>query len=248
MIIDKKSTYEFDTIWEKIPVFTDKNIALITAMVNNDSAYRRAFDITCGTSSAGFLSKGFPESYKDILEAVKLLDRENSTHLSSTGRDKGSGGGRDKVAEYVKAHHDAIQSEIASGNASVVIELSEKPIPGRLIISFASKFCAFTNRYCFGGDCYSIVDNFLLQVLPAYEAIYLNVPIDKRKWLRQQENKYFDYKAYQDTIQEILNKINGSGDVSTQVGRKEFDLLLWYYYKGSEDRIKHLYQIVSEHI
>lgn len=244
------SPYEFDTIWTGVPVFTDKNIALITAMVNNDSAYRLSFDPKWEKSSARFLSKGFPKK-DDVLEAVTLIDQENSTHISSTGSKKGSGGGREIVAKYIIDHYESIKSQIKNGETKVVNELSLKPVKGRANISFASKFCVYVNRYCFDRDYYSIVDNVLLQVLPAYEAIYLRRSVDKRKWLRQQEKAKespFPYDMYNDAIGEILDNINKSGYLSAEVSRKEFDLLLWYYYKGSDDRIRALYEAVNRYL
>lgn len=251
-ITDSGSPYKFDTIWDGVPAFTDKNIELITTFVNNDSNYRLSFDESdqSGKYSAGFLKgKRFPKKEEDINKTVELIDRENATHISVTGIKEGSGGGRKIVSKYILDNYDYISSQIAAGRPDVVIKLAEEPDTGRFNISFASKFCAYTNRYCFGRDDYSIVDKVMCRVLPAYKAIYLGeTSIDRRKWLRQQEKKKFDYEAYQNTIKAILDCINKSQYVSSKVGRRDFDLFLWYYYKGSDDRINKLYEEVSKHL
>lgn len=250
-ITDSGSPYKFDTLWDGVPVFTDKNIELINTLINNDSNYRLSFDDNdrSGKFSAGFLKGRFPQGYEDIHKTVELIDKENATHISVTGIKEGSGGGRKIVSEYILKNYDDIRRQIAAGKSDVVIKLAEEPVDGRLNISFASKFCAYTNRYCFGRDDYSIVDKVMCRVLPAYEAIYLGeTSIDRRKWLRQQEKKNFDYKTYQNTIKAILDCINKSQYVSGKVGRRDFDLFLWYYYKGSDDRINKLYEEVSKHL
>lgn len=248
MKIDKKSVYEFDTTPEGILVFTDKNIELIQAIVRNDSAYRRSFDPECQHSSAGLLKGRFPESDEELLEAVVLIDTENSTHLAVTGKNKGSNGGCKIAAQYIAEHYEYVRAEIEAGRPEVVEKLSKELVPDRYNISFASKFCTFTQRYCFNKDDFSIVDTVLCRVLPAYETLYLHRETKQNKWSKQRENKAFDYKAYQDTIKAVLDSVNGSGDVSHKVTRQEFDLLLWYYYKGSDDRIKHLYQAIKRSI
>lgn len=244
MKIVKKSIYEFDTTPEGILVFTDKNIEFVSAIVKNDSAYRQSFDPECQHSSAGLLKGRFPESDEALLEAVVLIDKENSTHLAVTGKSKGSSGGRKIAAQYIAEHYEYVRAEIEAGRPEVVEKLAKELVPGRYNISFASKFCTFTQRYCFGKDDFSIVDTVLCQVLPAYEILYLHREARQGKWSQQ----HFDYKAYQDTIKAILDSVNGSGDVSHKVTRQEFDLLLWYYYKGSDDRIKHLYQAIKQSI
>lgn len=244
MEIIKKGIYEFDTDARGIPVFTEKNIALITAMVENDSSYRRSFDKECEDSSAGFLYKKLPKCEEDILEAIKRIDRENSTHLSVTGK---GGGGRERAAKYICEHCEGIWKQIKDGRVEIVEKLSKELVPERYNISFASKFCAFVDRYWFGGDHFSIVDDVLCRVLPAYEALYLGTAeLVRNKWIRQKEKKAFNYKEYQKTIESILKNINSGGDVSQNVTRQQFDLFLWYYYKGSDDRIKKLYEDISK--
>ncbi len=243
MRINRNATYAFDTYLDDIPVFTSKNIQLMEAIVNNDSQYRQSFDTKNKHSSAGFLAKyGFPTSYDAILTAVIRIDNENSTHLSVSGKTKGSNSGREIAADYIFQNRDRICSSIASGNVEIVQELSEKLIPSRYTISFASKFCTFTNRYCFGNDHFSIVDTVLCNVLPAYEAIYLSRNTDRNKWIRDKEKKVFDYRSYQNTIHDILTEIQKE---CPKVGRKEFDLFLWYYYKGGADRVEHLYDVIK---
>lgn len=248
MRIKRKGVYEFDTDERRIVVFTEKNIKLMRTIINNDSSYRLSFDTKYKPSSAGFLHGlgHFPQSEEGILKAVTLIDKENSTHLSVTGTNEGSGGGRQIFAGYVLENRERICEQIKTGNSDIVQELSEKPVHGRYNISFASKFCTYINRYCFGGDDYSIVDSVLCQVLPAYEAIYLGKETKQHKWERQKEEKNFDYGDYHKIIGDILERINKSEGVSHEVTRQEFDLFLWYYYKGSPDRVAELYQAINE--
>lgn len=71
--------YRFDLDQNKIPVFSDKNLRLVWAMVENDSAYNSVEPKTVKDAFQGAL-KG---NTKDIKQAVYLTDKVNSTHLAT---------------------------------------------------------------------------------------------------------------------------------------------------------------------
>lgn len=86
-ILDESRTdnpYCFDLDRNGFPVFTDKNIRLIWAMVENDSAYNSVKPETVEDIFKSVLN----DEKKDVIEkaikqAVYLTDKVNSTHLST---------------------------------------------------------------------------------------------------------------------------------------------------------------------
>ena len=76
--------YKWNLDKNGFPLFTEKNLKFTVALVENDSKYRISFDATHPKSSAYLLSQGFPTE-ETIRDVVKLLDKENATHLSVSG-------------------------------------------------------------------------------------------------------------------------------------------------------------------
>ena len=60
-----------------------------------------------------------------------------------------------------------IKKQIQHGVPEIVDELAVL-VPNRLNFSFATKFCTYCNRYCFGKDDYSIYDSVVSNILPYY--------------------------------------------------------------------------------
>lgn len=240
---DPTKPYVFDVDQNGILGITQKNIDFIEALIKNDSNYRLSFDPTYIGSSAYFLSQGVPTSYNDILKTVTLIDQENSTHLAVSGMQAGSNQGRVLTAQCISKIQN-LQQRLAQGDPTLVNEIAGA-VSSRNNFSFASKFCAYTSIYSLNADNYSIYDNVIKNILPYYAYYYLsNSPQYWRRvkgknarnisTIEEVFRKRSDYKGYQDLIGEILLEVEAKGITIT---RKQFDNLLWYYFKGINNRI-----------
>ena len=236
--ITSKAPYQFDTDHNGFPVFSQKNLRFILALIENDSNYRIDFDTTAKDSMAEYLYEHFPDSKEELRSAVKLIDKENSTHLSVKG------GIDATVDEIMGIGLDKVKIWIQNGNVELVNMLA-KAIPDRLNFSFATKFCTYCNRYCFGGDDYAIFDDVVAKIMPYYAYVYLG----ERHWkeirgkntrnestIREEFAAKLDYAGYNELVGRIINAAKQQSD--TDITRADFDRLLWYYYKGIPDRIK----------
>ena len=251
-IINEKP-YELDVDKNGFPCFTKKNIMFISAIIKYDSSYSIAYDTQNPSSSAYLLDKKFPENENALRKAVMLIDKENSTHLIVSGTEKNGGDSNKQGIEITvksminKIGLNQISNGIKNGDTSLVDQIADF-VDGRYNISFASKFCAYCNRNCFGKDDYSIYDSVLNRILPYYAYVYLDECHWKRitgKNARYESNITYEfadkdgnknYTGYNDLIGRIIEKVNSVfGYVVT---RKEFDWLLWYYFKGDDTRIK----------
>ena len=222
---------------------THDNVAIVEAMICNDSAYIRSTDINAapaynrkgvvkyGGSSAYWMTllkkillDNVPNStytYEIIKGAVESVDRENSTHLNADKR------GRQEISkrihqfdreEFVNCLKDPDYKDMKLIREISRITSAEKR--ARSNLSFASKFCHFACFYVFEGteyqDNYSIYDGILKTVLPLYLGYF---KLERNYDL----SEYKDYRMAVDAIREA------SG---IEISRNGFDHLLWYYHKG----------------
>ena len=221
---------------------TQDNVARVEAMIQNDAAYLNAVNKNYepdkngeGGSTAFWMCTlekyinnkdrtSWP--YKHIIEqAIRAVDRDNSTHLNADGV------GRDeithricslslkKLIDYLERPHDTEYKlfEIIAEKTNP----TDKKYKPRTNKSFASKFCHYTCFYLFEGkpeqDNYSIYDSVVKEALPLY-AKYYNINI--------KESNLEDYIDYSKIIEKILET---SGN---NISKNGFDHLLWYYFKG----------------
>lgn len=77
--VQKNNPYRFDLDQHGFPVFSDKNLRLVWAMVENDSAYN---SIEPNTVKVAF-QKALNGDEKAIKQAVYFTDKVNSTHLAT---------------------------------------------------------------------------------------------------------------------------------------------------------------------
>ncbi len=221
---------------------TRENVAIVEAMIRNDSAYIRSSDVNAeptytkkhtikyGGSTAYWMTQlrkllsGETHerySYEDVIKgAVESVDRENSTHLNA---DKV---GRAEITERLISFDQSELMECLKNpdykDMLLIQEISRKTSAehgARCNPSFASKFCHYACFYLFEGtefqDNYSIYDGILKSVLPMY-LDYFN--LDKYQ--------LDDYKQYRTAVDKIRE---ASG---VEISRNGFDHLLWYYHKG----------------
>ena len=209
------------------------NVAMVEAMICNDSAYLKAADKRAGPTSkySGstaywmtqlkiFLeqNKQLKDVYHEIISnTVQAVDRDNSTHLNADGC------GRREITDRISnILPEKLIKNLKEANLELINTISAKTSAktrARVNLSFASKFCHYACFYLFEGlpeqDNYSIYDNVVKKVLPEYVNYY------------QLTQKNIDnYREYQKTIDEIIAKSK------SHISRNGFDHLLWYYFKG----------------
>lgn len=241
--------YIFDLDKNGMLALTKKNAKFMNAIISNDSNYRKANDNDNEESSCYYLThNGLPKNEKDMIELLTRIDKENRTHLSSSGLKKGDNKGRKLTAKVILSIPN-LEERLKKGDPELVNEIS-KSIDGKQIFSFASKFCTFVSRSLFGDeskDNYSIYDGVLNDILPYYAYVYCNEIHIKRinSKIKDEFVDKLDYKGYRDLIDKIREK---SKEITGyKVSRKEFDYLLWYYYKGDEVRVKKALSKVGNH-
>lgn len=223
---------------------TRDNVAIVEAMIRNDSAYIHSTDVNAaptynrkgeikyGGSSAywmtqlktALLESGSDSAYlyEDVIKgAVESVDRENSTHLNADNC------GRQEISQRLCAFDRAELVECLKDpdhdDMKLIREISRITSAkqrARTNPSFASKFCHYACFYVFEGteyqDNYSIYDGILKAVLPMYLG-YFRI---------EQEYDLSDYRDYRMAVDAIRE---ASG---IEISRNGFDHLLWYYHKG----------------
>ena len=223
---------------KKLAKLTRDNVAIVEAMIRNDSAYIRTTDVSAapvynrkgdlkyGGSSAYWMTQlkrclfDGEGDYDEIIKgAVESVDRENSTHLNA---DKC---GRREITERLCRFDrgELIRCLKDPSDMALIREISRVTSAekrARSNPSFASKFCHYACFYVFEGteyqDNYSIYDGILKAVLPRYLGFY---GIEDRFELS-------DYEEYRMAVDSI-RKASG-----IEISRNGFDHLLWYYHKG----------------
>lgn len=236
--------YTFDLDNNDMPVISTKNIDLVNALTQYDPAYRISINEKDERSSVSYIKKAngenpsFLSDPKIVLEIVKRLDKENSTHLSVKG--SGKEDGRFATANYICKIND-LKNRLEKGEPELVNEIAQA-VDGRNNFSFASKFCAFVSRALFEGeeaDHYCIYDQVLCEVLPYYAWYYLNEKKYKSRKNSAIETMFKDKKDYVGYIK-LIDRIREKAAEKTGVSitRKDFDLLLWFYFRGDKIRIR----------
>ncbi len=234
--------YEFDLDVNGLPTLTEKNFLFVKALIENDSNYRAPDDSSKNYKK--LLENNFPKTYEKILLAVKLIDKYDSTHLSSEGRNfKSYNKGREITAEKIKdlIDNDGLEQKLLKGSADPVHFIANAvneshykergTYDGKYNISFATKYCAYVSLYALKVDKYCIYDRVLGEILPYYAKMYCSKNISRIHIKSQQE--YDVYKALIDEIIRCAAEITGY-----KASYKEFDGLLWYYFKGENSRIQ----------
>ncbi|WP_044937764.1 hypothetical protein [Pseudobutyrivibrio sp. LB2011] len=240
----KKMIEEVSFHEKKLAKLTRDNVAIVEAMILNDSAYihstnktarpeyNRKNEIKYGGSSAFWMTqlknvllgniKEVSYSYDEIIiGAVEAVDRENSTHLNSDGC-----GRKEIAARIIDFNRDELLKCLKNPDYEdmklirIIADKTSAEKNARKNPSFASKFCHYACFYVYENteyqDNYSIYDNILKTVLPWYLGYY-NI-----------EKKYDldDYKEYREAV-DTIRKASG-----VEISRNGFDHLLWYYHKG----------------
>lgn len=230
-----------DTILVKL---TRDNVAIVEAMIRNDSAYIRATDSTAapeynnkneikyGGSSAYWMThlkrvlvdeggeSWYP--YEEIIKgAVESVDRENSTHINADkcGRKETT----DRICRFDRSELLSCLRDPDYNQMGLIREIMRRTSAekgARCNLSFASKFCHYACFYVFEGtayqDNYSIYDGVIKSVLPLYLGYYHI----------KRDYDLDDYKEYRVAV----DRVRAAAGI--EISRNGFDHLLWYYHKG----------------
>lgn len=251
-IIEKNTSvnpYKFDTDSNGFPVFTRKNITFLQALIENDSDYRISYDYDnekFESSYAGLLEKYGVSKDPIIMEGiVKSIDKFNATHLASEGP---AGGGRGiKLTVEAILQIEDLEDKLRNKDDNIVVEIARavknQTGKNKVNFSFATKFCAYTSLGALEQDNYCIYDKVVQNILPYYIYTYLNDDSYYRtnrngKNCSIIEEKYkmtTDYEGYRKLIDRLIDSIEE--DINYRIRYKDFDNLLWYYFKGDDSRI-----------
>ena len=227
--------YVLDLDRNKQLAFTKKNINLICFAINIDSNYRIA------DSSILIREFGKKRNVECLEEIIEKINKENMTHLKVNRADK-------EIKNFMKKFEPAeLITRLSDADDELVKEIASAS-KFRNNFSFASKFCAFMCRGLFEGeakaDNYAIYDSVLANVLPYYAWVYLKEDHLARTNSKieaefKDANDYQGYKQLIDSIRGNIKKITGF-----EISRKDFDQMLWYYYKGIDERYKNALKFV----
>lgn len=287
--------YQFDVDQNGVPLFTDKNIAFVNGMVENDSNYNQTDKEEVRKIFEGMFDDDPRNRMACIGRAVYEIDNENSTHLTAIGRHKVddimkkldlkpavvekmpddgeeektiTGGvlftsqvinGIEGLKERLNVGDDRLVFEIAHASKTYLNEAHVADV-NKINFSFATKFCHWTCQYLKLGDKYCIYDKVVASVFPYFVDSYASGGLASRDCCRMKRVKgakgsqelvstienykkdddgYTKYRNLYDAVLEGINKWRSKYKQNGEIGYREVDRLIWYYFKGaSGKRIK----------
>lgn len=244
--------YKFDLDTNGVLALTEENVARINFIIDNDSNYRLFNDMNNPMSIGRYIAdrkESKPWSVDEMLHIVTQIDKHNSTHQDAIDVKKDASnpnaknnGGRHKTAQYI-CNINNLCDRLKNGDASLVNEIAKALYDsngiGRYTFSFASKFCTYVSQALYYSDEYSIYDKVLHDILPYYAWAYLGKDCylgrtkSKISKVFGIDSKNGDYESYRKLIDEI--RYRNKELTGYLISRKDFDHLLWYYFKGDRD-------------
>ena len=238
--------YVFDTDQNGFPLFTKKNLALLGALLRYDSNYSASEDPSDPAVYSGMLdANGVPATVDGIRDVVKSLDKVNSTHLASEGP-AGGGRGVELTVEAIAAIPD-LADRLCASDDGLVDEIATAG--GKNNFSFATKFCAYTCVYArdIRSDNYCIYDRVLAEILPYYAYLYADGDIyrhfcranSRGRIVSEVESRCkdeHDYALYRMLVDSVIRGVKEQSGL-WHLPYKQFDQLLWYYFKGDDRKI-----------
>ncbi len=227
-----------------------ENVALVSAMIQNDSDYSRSSDKSARPNNKGYkgstaywmcqlktalLTKS-SDLNKIIEDAVKAVDRENSTHLNADGI------GIDVLTKRIFDKRKTLINELKDRKKGFkLIEYLAERTDKRTSISkdgkvyyprenysFATKFCHYACIHFFEKednefqDNYSIYDNIVAEALPSYLQSRKITKKNGKPYTKGDYSSANQYELYSNLIDELRQ---------SQISRSGFDHLLWYFHK-----------------
>ncbi|MDR3243893.1 MAG: hypothetical protein LBT79_04005 [Elusimicrobiota bacterium] len=206
----KMEEYRIKNESKFLMVPNNESIESIESKVNSDEAYKGEGELL----NEAIIK--FPENKEREIVAMKvaLIDVTNSTQI-----------GMQKaivplhyIVEHILKIKD-LDNRLQTKDSLLVKEIAD--IQGiddgaRNLFSFASKFCAYHNRF-YGKDDFAIFDNVVSKILPFYlKAVNKNI-IEKCR-------EKMDYEKFVGYIDEFAQKYN----ITIKEKYKKIDHFLWY--------------------
>lgn len=244
--------YKFDLDANGVLALTAENVDRINFIIDNDSNFRLFSDMDNLKSVGRYVAdrkETTPWSVDEILHIVTEIDKQNSTHQDSIGVKKDAdnptaknNGGRQKTAEYIY-NISGLYERLKNGDASLVNDIAKSLYKsdggGRYTFSFASKFCTYVSQALYNSDEYFVYDKVVSDILPYYAWAYLEKDCyfgrtkSKISKVFGIDDKNGDYESYRKLIDAI--RYRNEELTGYLISRKNFDHLLWYYFKGDRD-------------
>lgn len=254
---EKEDYYTLD-LKDGYPCFTQKNLLLVDALIRYNSDYSVTIDAQHPEyrESYVFILKNKKESFfetiskDDLYKVVKSIDKIIMSEGNSVP--KGEHNGIDKMVKKIN-NINHLKERMLNGDPRLVHEIASA-VQTKYNFSFASKFCSYVCEYALDKvDKYCIYDDVVQAILPLYIYRYakdnlkgnykiVNKNIPERRRVestvsrlksRDNENGYEEYRKLVDAIIKGIKKEDG-----IEVTYPQFDHLLWYYFKGSKQKIQ----------
>lgn len=292
--------YQFDLDQNGVPLFTDKNIAFVNGMVENDSNYNQTDkDELCKIFEGMFVGNA-DHRMACIGRAVYEIDNENSTRLTAVGlykiddlmkklnlkpvemtepdddeEKKTIDDGKKKktitggvlFTSQIIAGIENLKERLSVGDDRLVFEISHASTTylnkahvadaNKNNFSFATKFCHWTCQYLELGDKYCIYDKVVASVFPYFVDSYASGELASWDCCRMKRIKgtegsqelvstienykkdddgYTKYRNLYDAVLEGINKWRSENNQNGEIGYREVDRLIWYYFKGASGK------------
>lgn len=168
-------------------------------------------------------------------------------------------GGIEDLKERLSVGDDQLVFEISHASATYLKEAHVADV-NKNNFSFATKFCHWTCQYLKLGDKYCIYDKVVASVFPYFVDNYASGELaswdccrmkrikgakDSQELVSTIENYkkdddgYTKYRNLYDAVLEGINTWRSENNQNGEIGYREVDRLIWYYFKGaSGKRIK----------
>lgn len=167
--------------------------------------------------------------------------------------------GIEGLKERLNAGDDQLVFEISHASKIYLDEAHVTDV-NKINFSFATKFCHWACQYLELGDKYCIYDNVVASVFPYFVDSYASGELASWDCCRMKrvngakgsqelvstienykkdDDGYTKYRNLYDAVLEGINKWRSDNNQNGEIGYREVDRLIWYYFKGaSGKRIK----------
>lgn len=167
--------------------------------------------------------------------------------------------GIEGLKERLNVGDDQLVFEISHASKIYLNEAHVTDV-NKINFSFATKFCHWACQYLELGDKYCIYDNVVASVFPYFVDSYASGELASWDCCRMKrvngakgsqelvstienykkdDDGYTKYRNLYDAVLEGINKWRSDNNQNGEIGYREVDRLIWYYFKGaSGKRIK----------
>ncbi len=230
---NKNKPQDSDSFLGKFPPLTPENIDFVEKEVNEDQTYGDEANDKELVDYFTLKGNALNNNRNIFLHKIFLIDYTNSTNLYRQKK---------KIPVFTLADRITkikdLDNRIREGNIDVVQELAKQEVvlyPGDKvsdkpkevnILSFASKYCLYHNRLCYGKDHYSIYDGVVAFVIAPSKYFKGYLP-DVSQNVIKKIRECADYKSFHELISRIIKEYQLEGKIKGDIRRK-LDHFLWY--------------------